>query len=532
MKHGMVERTPGPRLVNRHAELEDASCPVAIDLAVFTLAGRELSVLLVQRSEPPYPGFWALPGRLHLPGESLDAQARLLHQGITGLEGGWIEQLKTFHRPQQTDASGQIVVPGRDPRGDVISVAYIAIVPTAQAESCAGRKNGAEQEWHPVRRLPVEMAFDHREIVDYAVRRLRSKVGYSSLGFQLLPSEFTISELQHVYERCWDSPSIAGTSGARSWTAASSSRPERNAASAASARISSASPSRRSVCGRSPMVSSKPELEVIVATALREDLGSSDVTTRYIVDADLMGEAVIVAKSDGVLSGEEAAAQVFRITWPSCEYVAIVPDGTRLHRGDIAAKIVGPLASILTGERTALNFLQRLSGVATLTRRYADALAPYKHVTLLDTRKTTPGLRFLERAAVRAGGGHNHRAGLFDAILIKDNHVAAAGGVGEAVRRARGAGLPIEVEVDTLAQLDEALDVGAEIVLLDNMSPDEMRRAVEKTAGRALLEASGGMTLEGAVAAAQAGVDRISVGALTHSAPALDLSLEVTRTWR
>ena len=124
----------------------------------------------------------------------------MLHQGITGLEGGWIEQLKTFHRPQQTDASGQIVVPGRDPRGDVISVAYIAIVPTAQAESCAGRKNGAEQEWHPVRRLPVEMAFDHREIVDYAVRRLRSKVGYSSLGFQLLPSEFTISELQHVYE--------------------------------------------------------------------------------------------------------------------------------------------------------------------------------------------------------------------------------------------------------------------------------------------------------------------------------------------
>ncbi|TMD30779.1 MAG: NUDIX hydrolase [Chloroflexi bacterium] len=200
MKHGMVERTPSPRLVNRHAELEVASCPVAVDLAVFTLAGRELSVLLVQRSEPPYPGFWALPGGLHRVGESLDAQARLLHQGITGLEGGWIEQLKTFHRPQQTDASGQIVVPGRDPRGDVISVAYIAIVPTAQAESCAGRKDGAEQEWHPVRRLPVEMAFDHREIVDYAVRRLRSKVGYSSLGFQLLPSEFTISELQHVYE--------------------------------------------------------------------------------------------------------------------------------------------------------------------------------------------------------------------------------------------------------------------------------------------------------------------------------------------
>ena len=251
------------------------------------------------------------------------------------------------------------------------------------------------------------------------------------------------------------------------------------------------------------MVSSKPERPAqrttgvfeIVATALREDLGANDVTTRYVVDADLMGEAVIVAKSDGILSGAKAAAQVFRITWPPCEYTATIPDGTRLHRGDVAAKVVGPLASILTGERTALNFLQRLSGVATLTRRYADALAPYKHVTLLDTRKTTPGLRYLERAAVRAGGGHNHRAGLFDAILIKDRF------------KFDGEGYYLK-------------------------SPDEMRRAVEKTAGRALLEASGGMTLEGAVAAAKAGVDRISVGALTHSAPALDLSLEVTRTWR
>src|SRR5713226_2728965 len=151
----MVERTPRRTLAAGHAALEDASRPISVDLAVFTLAG---------------------------------------------LEGGWIEQLKTFHRPEQTDPAGQVVVPGRDPRGDVISVAYIAIVPTAQAERCAGTKDGGEQEWHPVRRLPVQMAFDHREIVDYAVRRLRSKVGYSSLGFQLLPSEFTISELQHVYE--------------------------------------------------------------------------------------------------------------------------------------------------------------------------------------------------------------------------------------------------------------------------------------------------------------------------------------------
>jgi 8-oxo-dGTP diphosphatase len=181
-------------------DLMESSCPVSVDLAVFTLAGRELSVLLRQRVEPPYPGFWALPGGLRCPGTSLDAQARALQVGITHVDGGWIEQLKTFHRPQQIDEGGRVVVPGRDPRGDVLSVAYIAIVPTALAPECAGEKDGAEQDWHPVRRLPVEMAFDHREVVDYAVRRLRSKVGYSSVGFQLLPSEFTISELQHVYE--------------------------------------------------------------------------------------------------------------------------------------------------------------------------------------------------------------------------------------------------------------------------------------------------------------------------------------------
>jgi 8-oxo-dGTP diphosphatase len=181
-------------------ELTESSCPVSVDLAVFTRAGRELSVLLRRRADPPYPGFWALPGGLRCPGTSLDSQARALHVGITGIDGGWIEQLKTFHRPQQLDAGGHVVVPGRDPRGDVLSVAYIAIVPVALAEACAGERDGSEQDWHPVRRLPVEMAFDHREVVDYAVRRLRSKVGYSSVGFQLLPAEFTISELQHVYE--------------------------------------------------------------------------------------------------------------------------------------------------------------------------------------------------------------------------------------------------------------------------------------------------------------------------------------------
>ncbi len=282
------------------------------------------------------------------------------------------------------------------------------------------------------------------------------------------------------------------------------------------------------------MVSSKPDLHQVVAAALAEDLGESnvDVTTSSIVDVDLMGEAVVIARKPGVLSGGDAAARVFEMTRPRSEYQALVSDGTRLAAGDEVARVTGSLSAILTGERTALNFLQRLSGIATMTRRYADALAPYPNVTLLDTRKTTPGLRFLERAAVRSGGGHNHRNGLWDAILIKDNHVAAAGGVREAIKRARKAAMPVEVEVETLEQLAEALDCGAEIVLLDNMPAELMRQAVEITAGRAKLEASGGMTLEGAVAAARAGVDRISVGALTHSAPALDLSLEVTKTWR
>ena len=286
------------------------------------------------------------------------------------------------------------------------------------------------------------------------------------------------------------------------------------------------------------MVLSKPDLDRVVRLALEEDLGEhgADVTTAAVVDPDLMGEAVIVARKPGVISGMHAAAKVFELVnlglLPPCRFDALVADGARVVTGDEVARVNGPLASILTAERTALNFLQRLSGIATITRRYADVLSDYPNVTLLDTRKTTPGLRFLERAAVLAGGGHNHRDGLWDAILIKDNHVAAAGGVTEAITRARRARMPVEVEVDTLDQLREALDAGAEMVLLDNMSAELMQKAVEMTAGRARLEASGGMTVEGAVAAAKTGVDRISVGALTHSAQALDLSLEVKNTWR
>jgi 8-oxo-dGTP diphosphatase len=194
MAERIVERSFSPD------RLEESSGPISVDLAVFTLVGRELSVLLTERTESPYPNFWALPGALRRKSISLDAQARAQQTDVTGADGGWIEQLKTFDRPQRLDAGGRVVVPGRDPRGDVMSVAYIAIVPTALAEACAERKGEGEQLWHPVRRLPVEMAFDHREIVDYAVRRLRSKVGYSSIAFQLLPSEFTITELQQVYE--------------------------------------------------------------------------------------------------------------------------------------------------------------------------------------------------------------------------------------------------------------------------------------------------------------------------------------------
>jgi nicotinate-nucleotide pyrophosphorylase (carboxylating) len=282
------------------------------------------------------------------------------------------------------------------------------------------------------------------------------------------------------------------------------------------------------------MVLSKPDLDRLVSHALEEDLGEhgSDITTEAVVDPNLMGEAVLIARKAGVISGANAAARVFELVSPPCDYHPLVADGAPVKEGDQVAKVTGPLASILTAERTALNFMQRLSGIATATRRYADALAAFPKVTLLDTRKTTPGLRFLERAAVRAGGGHNHRDGLWDAILIKDNHIAAAGGVSVAMERARRIRMPVEVEVETLEQLQEALDSGAETILLDNMSPELLRRSVEITAGRARLEASGGMTLEGAVAAAKAGVDRISVGALTHSAPALDVSLEVTKTWR
>jgi nicotinate-nucleotide pyrophosphorylase (carboxylating) len=238
--------------------------------------------------------------------------------------------------------------------------------------------------------------------------------------------------------------------------------------------------------------------------------------------------ARIVQRTPGVIAGLGVAEAVFRRVDPELAWGSLATDGDRREPGPVA-ELEGAAASILTGERVALNFLGRLSGVATLTAEYVAAVAG-TGVQILDTRKTTPGLRSLEKQAVAAGGGHNHRFGLYDAVLVKENHAASAGGVGEATRRAleaAPAGAPVEVECATQEEVDEALDAGAGRILLDNMSPADLRRAVERVAGRAELEASGGVTLENVRAIAETGVDFVSVGALTHSAPALDVSLEL-----
>jgi nicotinate-nucleotide pyrophosphorylase (carboxylating) len=270
------------------------------------------------------------------------------------------------------------------------------------------------------------------------------------------------------------------------------------------------------------------QIEELVERFLDEDIGRGDRTTEAVVPEDLSGKARIEAREGGVIAGIDVARACFAaladISWKP-----EVADGDRVEAGAVVARVEGPMRALLTGERTALNLLQRLSGIATMTRRYVDAIGT-SPAEVVDTRKTTPGLRALEKYAVRVGGGSNHRAGLDDGILIKDNHIAAAGSVAEAVGRARRDvphGLKIEVEVQTLDQLDEALAAGAEAILLDNMSPQMVRDAVARAGGKALLEASGGITLETVSEYAGTGVDLISVGALTHSVRAIDLSLEV-----
>jgi nicotinate-nucleotide pyrophosphorylase (carboxylating) len=262
-----------------------------------------------------------------------------------------------------------------------------------------------------------------------------------------------------------------------------------------------------------------------VDRALKEDVGDGDITTAATVPANARARARITQKAPGVIFGLDAAEETFRRLDPEIRLDRLCDEG-RWREGGPVLDIEGSASAILTGERTALNFLQRLSGVATLTARCVRA-AEGAGARILDTRKTTPGLRALEKAAVAAGGGTNHRTGLYDGILIKENHAAMAGGVGEAVRLARdhSPNVPLEVECRTFDEVDQALAAGAPRILLDNMTTDQLRQAVERVAGRAELEASGGVTLETLGAIAATGVDFISVGALTHSAPALDLSL-------
>lgn len=270
-------------------------------------------------------------------------------------------------------------------------------------------------------------------------------------------------------------------------------------------------------------------LKRIIEAALDEDIGSGDVTTNATVPPEASSTAEIIAKQEAVLAGLDAAQEVFREVDAAVEFSRLVSDGARLAPGMVVARLAGPTRSLLLGERVALNLLQHLSGVATLTAQYVERLRG-TGVRILDTRKTLPGLRLLEKQAVRAGGGGNHRFGLFDAILIKDNHITAAGGVARAVAAARAAGhhlLGIEVETRTLDEVREALAAGAAVIMLDNMSLDAMREAVRLINGRARTEASGNVSLATVRAIAETGVDFISAGALTHSAPAADLSMKL-----
>ncbi len=267
----------------------------------------------------------------------------------------------------------------------------------------------------------------------------------------------------------------------------------------------------------------------IVEKALVEDLGSGDVTTSNIFGLDHSGSGLVIAREKGVAAGLPVAEMVFKTLNQAIQWDQFCPEGTEFRSGDVLAEIKGSMQAILSGERVALNFLQRLSAIATRTRTYSERAAKY-NVKILDTRKTTPGLRVLEKYAVRLGGGINHRIGLYDAALVKDNHIKGAGGIKNAVLRLKSK-LPmtakIEVEVENMAQVEEALDAGVDIIMLDNMAPEKMKQAVELIDGKVLVEASGSIGLDDVEAVAAAGVDYISVGALTHSVEALDISLDI-----
>lgn len=278
------------------------------------------------------------------------------------------------------------------------------------------------------------------------------------------------------------------------------------------------------------MLPSRSAIEEIVRRALEEDIGTGDVTTALVVPDGTMASARIVAKEQGVLAGLPVVVEVYRQVDSRVSVTGRENDGAVISAGRALAELSGPAAAILTGERVALNFLQRLSGVATAAHNAAKELAGCR-AKLLDTRKTTPGLRCLEKYAVAVGGGMNHRFGLYDAVLIKDNHIAVAGGITQAVeaaRRGKPMTMKIEVEVETMAQVEEALAAGADIIMLDNMDPDAMSRAVSLIGGRALVEASGRMGVKVSLAeVAATGVDYISMGSLTYAARALDISLDI-----
>ena len=271
-------------------------------------------------------------------------------------------------------------------------------------------------------------------------------------------------------------------------------------------------------------------LDKIITNALEEDLGLGDLTTDSIVNSDIIGKAVLETREDIVLAGLPVFMRVFSVLDPDISFETFYEDGCKVSAGEVICSINGSMASILKAERTALNLIQRMSGIATLTSKYV-AKAGSDKVKILDTRKTIPGLRLLDKYAVPLGGGCNHRFGLFDGILIKDNHIAVAGSISKAVKAARKNaphGIRVEVEVEDLDGVKTAIEAGADIILLDNMPPGRMKEAVDFVSGRALLEASGGITLDNIKEIADTGVDMISIGALTHSVKAVDLSLEIS----
>lgn len=287
-----------------------------------------------------------------------------------------------------------------------------------------------------------------------------------------------------------------------------------------------------------PAGPAKPELNMVqvrkrLAEWLEEDVGSGDVSAWSTIPEEATATGIIHMKEDGVLAGMPVAREVFRLADPDLAFTAKAEDGAFVTKGTVIAEVSGRARSILSAERLSLNLLQRMSGIATATRQFVEAVRDIPGVRIVDTRKTTPGHRLLEKYAVRVGGGHNHRFGLFDAVMIKDNHIQAAGGIRAAVARAKASvphTMTIEVETETLEQVEEALDAGADIIMLDNMSVDEMKEAVrliKSRSPRTIVEASGGVRLETVRAIAGTGVDVISAGSLTHSVRATDISLDL-----